>query len=80
MGLRGAGAMSLFRPPPGPHVHVKYRLTCRKCGRFFVAKRIDAMYCSVAACMQETDSGKQAGKFKRHRAGVKMLAAHRRCF
>ena len=39
MGLRGAGAMSLFRPPPGPHVHVKYRLTCRKCGRFFVAKR-----------------------------------------
>ena len=46
MGLRGAGAMSLFRPPPGPHVHVKYRLTCRKCGRFFVAKRVDAMYCS----------------------------------
>ena len=26
MGLRGAGATSLFRPPPGPHVHVKYRL------------------------------------------------------
>jgi hypothetical protein len=33
-------------------VHVKYRLTFRKCGRFFMAKRFDAMYFS-AACMQE---------------------------
>jgi hypothetical protein len=62
MGLRGAGAMSLFRPPPGPHVHVKYRLTCRKCGRFFVAKRIDAMYCSVAACMQESYRQRKASR------------------
>ena len=61
MGLRGAGAMSLFRPPPGPHVHVKYRLSCRKCGRFFVAKRFDAMYCS-AACMQEAYRQRKASR------------------
>ena len=60
MGLRGAGAMS-FSPTTWAACACEVPATCRKCGRFFMAKRIDAMYCS-AACMQEAYRRRKANR------------------
>src|SRR5215813_13043291 len=72
MGLRGPHSMaSIRRTQPVAKAHVTYRLTCWHCRAAFIARRLDAEYCSGRCRSAPNASAKPSKPDEAHVKGHK---------